>query len=129
MVSELSILVPVYNRDVTSLVEELHRQASQLTIPFEIRVYDDGSSQNFLELNRRCRSLGNVVYAELPQNIGRSKIRYRLAEDAQFDFLLFLDNDVLPAQPNFLETYVRQTQAPVCAGGVSYRNDFPPEAI
>ena len=39
----LSILIPVYNADVSKLVHDLHRQALLLDCPFEIVLADDCS--------------------------------------------------------------------------------------
>ena len=39
----LSILIPTYNYDITHLVYELHKQASEAEIDFEIICLDDGS--------------------------------------------------------------------------------------
>ena len=42
----LSILIPTYNYDCYDLVKELHRQATELNIEFEIIVADDCSTIN-----------------------------------------------------------------------------------
>ncbi|MGV3540479.1 MAG: glycosyltransferase family 2 protein [Rufibacter sp.] len=129
MVSELSILIPVYNRSVLPLVDFLRTQLNQLAIPAEIRVYDDGSTPDTKAENRLCRNWEQVVYRELPENVGRSKIRYTLAQDAAYQSLLFLDNDVLPTQNDFLQTYVQQAREPVVVGGVTYAKACPPENV
>jgi len=84
MVSEVSILLPVYNQNVVALVEALLREATSLPLSFEIRVFDDGSTEATLEQNRPLQLVSGVVYQELPQNVGRSQIRYLLAQDARF---------------------------------------------
>ncbi|MBP8782815.1 MAG: glycosyltransferase, partial [Paludibacter sp.] len=38
----LSILVPIYNHNVTQLITDLHRQATDQFIDFEIIVFEDG---------------------------------------------------------------------------------------
>ncbi|MFC6999292.1 glycosyltransferase family 2 protein [Rufibacter roseus] len=128
MVSEISILIPVYNQNVLPLVEALLLQASSLTVPYEIRVYDDGSSAEVKSVNQRLSSQPNVVYQEVAENIGRSKIRYLLAQEAQYEWLLFLDNDVLPAKEDFLLKYIQNSKAPVAVGGVAYQEKYPREA-
>ena len=70
----LSILIPVYNFDVNALVSDLHRQAIDCGIAFEIRCYDDGSTEAFRAKNRAIQTMGNVVWVELEQNIGRSAL-------------------------------------------------------
>lgn len=129
MVSEISILIPVYNQSVRLLVETLLSQASQLHIPLEIRVYDDGSAPGIKHANQSVQIHPQVVYREMPANVGRSKIRYQLAQEAAFDWLLFLDNDVLPTHSSFLQNYVTQADKLVAVGGVAYQNEYPAEAI
>src|SRR5690606_37309788 len=119
----------VYNQNVRPLVEALLLQAKELSIPYEIRLYDDGSAAQFKAENQGLQHTPSVVYKEMPVNAGRSKIRYQLAEEAAFKWLLFLDNDVLPAQPSFLHKYVFETKQSVAVGGVAYQNDFPQEAV
>jgi len=128
MVSELSILLPVYNQNIVPLVEVLLQQAASLTIPFEILVYDDGSSPEILRQNSSVAAHPCVRYQELGKNVGRSKIRYLLAQEATYGWLLFLDNDMLPVRQDFLPTYVSATTAAVAVGGVAYQNTYPPQA-
>ena len=45
MITSLSVLIPVYNRDCSQLVRALQRQAMRIEgLQFEILVADDGSS-------------------------------------------------------------------------------------
>ena len=128
MVSEISILIPVYNQNVTGLVESLLKQAASLSLAYEIRVYDDGSSAGILAQNLTLSQHPHVIYRELPQNIGRAQIRCLLAQEAQYDTLLFLDNDVLPKYPDFLGRYLRQFNGQVTVGGIAYQENVPPGA-
>ncbi|RNI22484.1 glycosyltransferase family 2 protein [Rufibacter latericius] len=125
MVSEVSILIPVHNQNVTALVEVLHNEAASLSISFEIRVYDDGSNPETLRQNKPLQSLFGVIYQELPQNLGRSQIRYKLAQEAQYSTLLFLDNDVLPVHQGFLKRYLFESWSGVVIGGVAYKPEAP----
>ena len=47
----LSILIPTYNQDITKLATELHRQAMEQHVDFEVIVMEDGSSM-FVEENK-----------------------------------------------------------------------------
>ncbi len=126
MVSKLSILIPVFNQDVTALVHTLQAQCKRLGIMYEIRLYDDASIKQFKVLNRPLAELDSVVYHELPQNIGRAAIRNLLAQDAAYDHLLLLDNDCLPVTFNFLYDYLTAaTQHDVVVGGVTYVAEVP----
>ena len=101
----LSILIPVYNFDIRSLVQRLWHLGHRLSIEWEIRCYDDGSAEAWKEKNREIMGLAGVYYQELPQNLGRSRIRNLLAEEAQGDYLLFLDCDSEVPHDAFLYRY------------------------
>src|ERR1044071_5613337 len=105
----LSILIPVYNFDVTGLAASL--QASETNIPFEIICLDDGSAPMFKAINKKIAGLENIIYEELPQNIGRSKIRNLLAERAKYEYLLFLDCDSTAVSGRFLSSYVSNVKS------------------
>lgn len=117
----LSILIPVYNWDVDAFVKELHKQAETLGVSFEIRVYDDCSSHQF-PVN--YSKLSGVVYKYLEENIGRSRIRNLLAEDAIYDKLLFLDGDSFPKNYDFLSQYwnTKVDSKTILCGGTAYKD-------
>jgi predicted glycosyltransferase involved in capsule biosynthesis len=116
----LSICIPVYNFDVRQLVKDLHQQATSADIPFEILLVDDFSDITFRSVNGELSELDNVVYDELPENIGRSRIRNYMAEKAEFNSIIFLDCDVEIFSRNFVENYIKQieTNSIVCGGHV-----------
>ncbi|CAN5753378.1 glycosyltransferase [soil metagenome] len=129
MVSELSILIPVYNQEVTPLVQDLHSQCRQAKVPFEIRVYDDGSAEEIKELNRPLNSLDQVYYVELQKNVGRSAIRNLLASEARYQYLLFLDNDNRIPSPHFIQNYLSLPHLyPIVLGGTVYDEAKPSSA-
>ena len=102
----LSILIPVYNFNVVELVSELRKQSMESGIQFEIICYDDASDNFFQNQNRALKGLSNVVYKELPENFGRSKIRNVLAEESKYDNLLFLDCDSAVSSEDFIKKYI-----------------------
>ncbi len=119
----LSILIPVYNFNVTSLIGELLNQAEKLNIQFEIICIDDKSKSNFLDANDNLRNLENVNYQVLKENIGRSKIRNLLASEAKYEYLLFLDCDIKISNPDFLENYINLiNKNDVIIGGLKYES-------
>lgn len=124
----LSILIPVYNYSIFSLVETLHKQVLECNIPFEIICLDD-ASQDFLIENQRINKFTNVSYSVLQKNIGRSAIRNLLAEKAVYDDLLFLDADTFPVHENFVSSYISQinNSEKVVYGGILYQNIKPPK--
>lgn len=117
----LSICIPVYNKDIVSLVKSLHVQCVAATIPFEIRCLDDYSSL-FKEKNHSLSSLPNVSYGELEQNVGRAVIRNLLASKARYDYILYVDSDVSIPGDDFIKNYITciQQENPVVIGGILY---------
>jgi len=101
----ISVLIPVYNVEVVSLVNELSKQLSHLNIQGEILVFDDFSSKDYRKLNRSISNLNKVFYKELDQNYGRTGIRQLLASAARFEWLLFLDSDSRIIYPDYLQRY------------------------
>jgi hypothetical protein len=123
----LSILIPVFNFDVTELVNELLLQCNDQKVPFEIRVYDDHSTNtHLLASNNKLESLPSVVYKKLPENLGRSAIRNLLANEAKYTSLLFLDCDSAIQQKSFIGEYINHlNKADVIYGGRDYEKNPP----
>lgn len=122
----LSILIPAYNFDTTPLVEELYKQIHSLEVAAEIIVLDDHST-SFVAENKTSALKYAAYYAYLPKNVGRSKIRNQLAQLAKHPYLLFLDGDVFPKSPYFLQQYITaiDTETVVIYGG--RQHVFSPE--
>lgn len=121
----LSILIPSFNYNAVTLVKELHKQCISNNIDFEILVYDDGSKSHHNEQNKTINNLQNCSFKALPVNIGRSQIRNKLAADAKFIYLLFLDCDVLPEDSNFIANYLKHNSYDVVYGGVTNEINSP----
>lgn len=122
----LSVLIPVYNFDVVPFVADLAKQCSVCNISFEIVCLDDCSAEKFRIKNAALKHIDNVVYEELPSNIGRSKIRNRLAEQAKFENLLFLDCDSKTNDTKFIENYIANIDGKsVVYGGRNYALNKP----
>lgn len=125
----LSVLIPVYNCDVTKLVWQLVEQAAEWPGPVTIDLLDDGSNTPFRLLNARVADWPLVRYQKLPRNVGRAAIRNQLAAAAQHEWLLLLDNDSLLPDPQFLARYAAALDhAPVLIGGTAYNTTPPPDA-
>ncbi|MBN1143193.1 MAG: glycosyltransferase [Bacteroidales bacterium] len=123
----LSILIPVYNFNIVSLVTELHKQASKAAITFEIIVLDDCSSELLRDQNKDVSRLSGVRFYELDKNIGRARIRNRLAGMAIYDSLLFMDCDSELSSEQYIGNYLPYCgkEMVVCGGRVY--NPEPPE--
>ncbi len=114
----ISVCIPIYNCDVRKLVTELHRQTESLPGFFELLLIDDASEEFYRKKNRNLSSLKNVVYEELPGNIGRSAIRNLLAKKARSRYLLFMDCDAETDNTRFIENYLSYCRPGiVCCGG------------
>ena len=115
----LSICIPVYNYDVRRLVEDLHLQAINMGFPFEILLMDDASDEKFRKINQAI-DLKAVRYIQLPKNIGRSKIRNRLAEEAKYPNLIFMDCDSAVSSSLYIKnyTYFFDFQTVYCGGRI-----------
>ena len=122
----LSVLIPVYNFNVVKLVNEIHRQIFALKVNFEIIVIDDCSMMQFKKQNRAILELHGVQYEQLPENIGRSRLRNKLARVAKFSWLLFMDCDTEIENSDFFATYLKYFSGnQVICGGRSYQVDRP----
>ncbi len=127
----VSILIPTYNYDITKLVGLLHKQATDTGIDFEIMICDDASLDQQIKLkNKKTETLPHCFYFENKSNLGRTKTRQYLANKASYNWLLFLDADVLPKKDTFLKKYFIEIQRkshrnPVIFGGVAYQEHTP----
>lgn len=125
----ISVLIPVYNYDISRLVSDLHSQLSDIQIPFEIIIYDDASREPFPSQNRKaCQNLSHVYFMALETNHGRAAIRNMMAGRAYYEHLLFLDCDAEVMSPHFIQNYVRQLPVKgAMVGGIAYSPIQPNE--
>ena len=114
----LSILIPTYNYDCTRLVNVLQRQAQQASIDYEIIVADDASSTYiYKDKNREINALHHCRLIELEENVGRARIRNLLADEAQGEWLLFMDCDAEVISDSFIVNYMTHADVDVIYGG------------
>ncbi len=114
----LSICVPAYNYDITTLISALSLQSDQCGNLVEIIVADDGSDKEFVEINKKIETKHNVRFIELGKNIGRSAIRNFLAEEALYNYILFLDCDS-ELGDDFIKKYlaaINKSSQVICGG-------------
>ena len=118
----LSILIPIYNTPVRELVTRIAEMAEKAEAAYEIIAADDASTnQRLLEQNEFLNALKHCSYFKFATNKGRTATTQFLAEKAQFQHLLFLDADVLPKNPDFLEIMLQHIgKASVIFGGIAY---------
>jgi glycosyltransferase involved in cell wall biosynthesis len=134
---ELSILIPIYNTDITKLLDCLVKQivSTNVSDKVEILLIDDCSScPNMLLQNKKSvasHEHPGLRYITLQKNVGRANVRNLLALKSFGKYLLFLDSDVIPERNDFIADYFEQITAgkPVVCGGICYRQrlDLNPE--
>lgn len=104
----------------------LHDEAITLDIPFEIVVADDASDSEISSQNSLISQWTHCRYLALNHNVGPARIRNYLADQAQFDILLFLDADTLPGSDHFLKDYLKAAKpGTVVCGGFHYPRQEP----
>ncbi|MEL6811480.1 MAG: glycosyltransferase family 2 protein [Bacteroidota bacterium] len=120
----ISILIPTYNYNVFPLVAQLHSWFYATGSPFEIRVCDDASPERVSE-NEKISELAHVTFTTSKINLGRTGIRHQLAADATYDYLLFMDADVLPKHEDFAVAFLREIGHDIVFGGICYKTQPP----
>lgn len=123
----LSILIPVFNYQVTDLVKSLREQALKLAVPFEIIILDDASDPEFTSVNKAVERWDRVIYLTEEKNLGRSGARNKLASVASFDYILFVDGDAAVIKETFIESYTKYCTGNVVICGGTYYDDIKPE--
>jgi hypothetical protein len=106
----ISVLIPVFNYKVQPLVDCLILQLTTENIHWEISLSDDCSRFEYKKENSNyIRSLLDlpVYYFEQSVNIGNGSNRNFLISKANYDWILFLDVDVLPVHSNFIAIYIK----------------------
>ena len=116
----LSILIPIYQENCVNLVTDLVNQANKLSCDYEILVFDDCSPLKYEE-NKAILEFDKVEYRELKENLGRSRIRNLLADEAKGDILIFLDGDSKIVRDDFLKRYLKEIETKdLVRGGTVY---------
>lgn len=108
MARQLSILIPTFNDTCDTLVENVLEQAASIDdLKYEILVADDGSTDEaVIQVNKKTGTLPGCRYLRREKNRGRAAIRNFLAQEAQYDTLLFIDSDMSIVRDNFLLSYI-----------------------
>ena len=121
----LSVLIPFLRDDPSDLLERLATEAGPLRGAVEIVLLDDGTGDAGLSARLAALLRDMSLPARLitlPANEGRAPGRNRLAAAARGGFLLFLDSDMRPDGPRFLQDWaalVRRDAPAVAFGGFS----------
>jgi len=123
----ISILIPTYNYDISNLLIEIHKQASKANIKFEIICFDDNSEKYVLENKTAIDNLPNAKIISSEKNLGRVHARHTLLNTSKFNWLLFLDADVMPKSNTFIQNYIEgiHLNFDVMFGGFAYHKKRP----
>ena len=117
LMKDLSILIPTYNDECFRLVSALQQQAVALGINYEIIVADDGSTnQDVIQANQQINTLAGCRLLVQGVNSGRAAIRNFLVQQAQYEWLLFIDGDMTMHRDDYLQRYQAAEGEVVCGG-------------
>jgi len=124
---KISLLIPVLDYDIIALVHSMKDAMNKVPEFYEILIGDDGSTPEYSEKYHSLEN-ANVKVISSEKNIGRAAIRNKMALEAQGDFLLFIDADVM--MPGTAEAYILNwlpylNKSQVICGGILY-HDSPP---
>lgn len=123
MIDKLSILIPVYNDDASSLVQALVAEAQNVTgLDYEIIVYDDGSTDaHCIEANNRLALLPGCFYVSEPHHHCRASMRNSMLHQGRYEWCLMIDARLRPANADFISRYINAKVSDcgaVCGGVV-----------
>jgi hypothetical protein len=117
----LSVLTPFYRYDPSAMLKRFASAPAGV----EFVLLDDGSASaelvaNVMKAAAATGAPARIIVCEA--NLGRSRARNRLISEAQGEYVLFLDADMLPDTSSFLSIWlgIIATQEPrVAFGGLS----------
>ena len=124
----ISVLIPVFNYNVVALVSNIHTQLQLSAIPFEIICLDDGSKPETIQQNSEISTLEFTTYEKNTVKSGRTGARQLLSQKATYNWLLFMDADVMPISGEFIKNYIKQIDSKnnTIYGGFAYK-ETPPD--
>lgn len=123
----ISILISTYNYDCSQLLHDLNAQCRILKrtvgascFDFEIILGDDASSDSVAEQTNHlaCSAMG-CRYLKNNENTGQATLRNKLASEAKFPYLLFIDSDAAVCTDDFVKMYWKhRDDAQVVVGSI-----------
>ena len=129
----ISVLAPFLRDDPDALIRQLDTEAAALNGQVELILMDDGTNDAALTARLKATLDGLSLPARLitlDANEGRAKGRNRLTTAARGQAFLFLDSDMKPDTPHFLQNWADlfATDAPAVAFGGFSLDQAPTEA-
>lgn len=132
--AEISVLIPTYNDRVFEQVSRLQCQLQSLSesegLRYEVVVADDCSTDEAVRReNERIAALPHCRWVAGERNVGRAAIRNRLAQEAHYEWLLYVDA-ALWIPDGFAAAYVRHLgEAQVVCGGSMVDDQSRPRGL
>lgn len=124
IMQELSVLIPVYNSCCTRQVEQLWKLCNEAGIHFEIIIADDGSEDP--SVNNPVNAFPHCRLIVRNENSGSATTRNFLAQEAQYEWLLFIDADVDIKRDDFIFRYLACAEEhEVVNGGIAVGDHYP----
>ena len=93
-------------------------------ITYEVVVANDNDQTSIPLTQDWFHTRGTVLFKNT-KNLGRSKNRNQLADAARYDLLLFMDEDMMPKNPDFIERYHNALQNNDVVVGGHYEEKKP----
>lgn len=125
MITELSILIPTYNSVAYPTAQKLSMLCERIALDtphsfkYEIIVADDGSENSItVEANKEINSLQHCRFIIKTQNSGSAATRNFLAQQSQYEWLLFIDSDMEIHGMDYIMRYMTCDQNDVTNGGI-----------
>lgn len=105
---EISVLIPTYNYDCSSLVQQLHQQLDCSGAEYELLIVDDGSTDEAIAkmLQDLAHELPNVAYHRQEKSRTRAAMRNQLWRYAKFEWQLQVNSNVQVLHDNFVKLYL-----------------------
>ncbi len=127
----LSILIPTYNYNLENLLIGLKDALSTVDIDYEVISLEDGSTQYLEENKKALSSIENAHHIISKSNKGRITSRLLLAKKAKYDWLLFVDSDILIQNNSFIKNYLNKLDSGYDAiyGGFCYKQEKPEKGL
>ena len=120
----LSVLIPAYNCNCLSLVEQLLPLLQSDVNAYEVIVSDDATTDpEIIKANKAINQLPGCRYILKTENAGSAANRNYLGAISQYPLLLFLDCDISIPDRSFLKQYLSTPMDGVVNGGISIIDD------
>lgn len=124
----LSICIPTYNTDCSALLDILAKQIAQIEETVEVLVCDDFST-DYVRKNQEACERNGFSFFENTSNLGSISTRIKLAKKSSFNWLLFVDADMLPKTDEYViqfTNFITFNKADIAIGGCCYANEIKP---